>query len=558
MTLLVITPIISFGVMLIWLFYIFTQPENHEIVRFGKELSRHFISYQNKIYVLISGRGYHLLQEADSDSFRMVSEDNHNIALDKFQVYCGRTPLEGLDPKSLQIIGLNYVTDGKKYYYCGSTYQLPKVDLSEKLKRLPQHLFHFVGLGSRPMDYQFPNNEMYNISGQLKNKNEYASLATDDKHVYYQGHIIPNADSKTIRVISEGHYLTDNKRVYFGLQPLEIGYQKDLSQFKFAGSDSNQEFYLYSPSSGELAVNGLIFPRENIPYRLFSPNHDYVNHKLWLGSDNGIYYYDRFEEKIQKMGNNPMSANAQEIFPGIWLDEGVLYFLQSKDINKKNRSGDPVSRSYQTTLSRLDSSSAQWQKIAENSEGAVWKNGEELYYFNQAIYRIKDPSSLSLILKKHTNSEIRKLIEEKKLVPVKGKILLSITKTEYISGTFMWFSIIFIPLFVFVLSRFLHLYFKDDGANILKSIRRPFDIANGKLWLYQLFPKKYPLQNLQKVEFSYHRSGKNHLGIISLYLQGRSRPIKSKFVASRKSEEDAKACIKVLKDKLKMASINVG
>lgn len=556
MTLLVITPIISFGFMLIWLIYIANQPSTTEISAYGKELSVHFSRYQNQIYVLLMGNGYHRLHEADIESFSMASKDNQNIAVDKFHVYCGRTPLKGLQPQRLKIIGKYYLSDDEKYYYCGSEYQRPERSSGEKIKTAAQNLFYMLGLSSMPSDFQFPSHEINAISGRLQNKDEYAALATDDKHAYYQGHIIPNADPKTIRIISEAPYLTDNKRVYFGLQTLEVSYQKDLRQFK--GVNPSQERYLYSQSSGELAVNGSIFPRENIPYRLFSPNQHYFNHQLWLGSDNGIYYYDWLEKKIKKMGENPISANAQEISPGIWLDEGVLYFLQSKEIKNRNRSGDPVSNSYHTTLQRLESSSTQWQKIAENGLGSTWKNGEELYYFNQAIYHIKDPAILSVILKKYSGEEIRKLIEEKKLIPVKGKILLSITSTEYISGTFMWFSIVFIPLFVSILGWFLRLYLKHDGANILKSIRRPFDIANGKLWLYQLFPKTYPLQNIQKVEFSHNLSRGNHQAIISLYLEGRARPIKSRFLTSRKSEEDARECIKVLEDKLKIAGVKIG
>lgn len=168
LTTLIMTLVIIYGLMLIWIFNINSQPESYEIALEGKELSDNYSLYQNKIYVLLPGRGNHLVDEADSATFRVLNKYGYSPAVDKSNVYCGRTILKGLNPEKVQLIGHHYITDGTKSYYCGVGNVPPQTGMDEKIQHLAQSLLHFIGLALRPMDWQYPNYEISNMAGTLK------------------------------------------------------------------------------------------------------------------------------------------------------------------------------------------------------------------------------------------------------------------------------------------------------------------------------------------------------------------------------------------------------
>lgn len=581
----IITLLITFGLMSIWVFYITSQPSTNQISVEGEELSRNYTRYQNKIYILLPGRGYHPINEAHSATFRVFNKNSDSPAVDKSNVYCGRTILNGLNSEKVQLIGNHYITDGAKYYYCGVAERPPETGAGEKIQHLAQSLLYFIGLAPQQMDELYPNHEISNITGPLQNKDQYTSLVSDNKHAYHKGHIIPNADPTKIRLIyhwrydglqptekgREGYlYFTDGTHVYYGRQQLPMGYQNDLHEIKTGRQ--NQPAYLYSPTSGELAAEGMMFPKENGPYRLFSHNDAHINHELWLGSNNQLYYYDQEESLIKLMGENPLPANAKEIAPSIWLDNGSLFFLQDKEIVKKRRGGEISSRTYYTYLKQFKSSPTEWQQISKTQYGAIWKNGTEYYYFDlfgndlhisESIYRITDPNITTQILKnRNALQQIQQLTREEKLQPIESSVLLTAKSTWYepTSQTIMWLSILSLIILGLIV-RWLKPSIKNKEGNI-NDKRRPFDIHNNQLFFYKVFPKIYRLQEIEKASLELlgtaKLNNKNYLALFTLYLKGKSRPIKRQFVASSQSEENAKEYMKILEERLKEAAVKIG
>lgn len=388
---------------------------------------------------------------------------------------------------------------------------------------------------------------------------------------------MPNADPTQIRAIPQGRYesylyFTDGTHVYYGNQQLPMGYQNDLHEVNTGRQ--NQPAYLHSPTSGELAVGGMIFPKENGPYRLLSHNGAHINHEIWLGRNNQLYYYDEEENQIKLMGKNPLSASAKEISPNIWLDNGSLFFLQDKEIVKERRGGEISSRTYYTYLKQFKSSPTEWQQISKTQYGAIWKNGTEYYYFDllgngldmyESIYRITNPDITIQILKnRHALQQIQQSIKEEKLQPIESSVLLTAKSTWHQPTVQLvsWLTILAFIIFGLIL-RWLSPWIKNKEGNInLNDKRRPFDIHNNQLFFYKVFPKIYRLQEIEKASLELLGTAKvnneNYLALFTLYLKGKSRPIKRKFVASSHSLENAKEYIKILEERLKKAGVKIG
>lgn len=552
----------------------------YQISEGGEDITNSFKRYENKIYVLLPSSGYHLVEEADVESFRGLGEDygQQHIAVDKNNVYCGRTILEGLNPQKAKFIGYDYVTDGNLCYYCDRSSERTHIGF---VREVMQTLLSAFKLAPKPLTYSHKSFKMRNI-GELRSINTLAGLAVDEKYAYYKGKIIPNANPNNIHAIktwrydrldnpinktSEGfRYFTDGKQVYYGTEPLPISYQEDLHEVHTGRQ--NQPVYLYSAISGEVMAEGVMFPKEHAPYRFFSRNDAHIYHELWLGNDNNIYYYDFFEKEVKRMGENPLSIDAKEIFPSIWLDNGSVYFLQSFEEGTKSsrRSGGGVSsRSQITTFELLATSSTSWQKISTTRFGDVWQNGKTLYYFdklgtdqliNHTIYRITDQNTVKQVLENQASTEsIRKLIRDKKLQPAESTTLFQAKHTWRNSGDIVFYIVCGILFILIFLSRFYITQRKkllDEPTKLLNSSRKPFDVLGGKLFLYKVFPKIYRLPDIKKVVFKIDSEawrGEKYRAKITLYLHD-SRSVSTKFTASFQSKENAEIYLKLLEEKL--------
>lgn len=591
-TLLVLAQIAIVGVGVYALFNLFTATESvsERKIENGEKIGRSdYVRYKNDIYVLLPGDGYHLISEADSSTFRVLDEKHSHIAADKSRVYCGRTPIEGLDLAKVRLVGGQYFTDGNRTFYCGTKSKPKDKNGLEVIKGIVQHLAYAAGIGTKPVDYQYPSHEMTALSGSLQIREVFSDLAVDDKHAYHQGEILPNAEPANIHTISiwrydrlddpknkiyQGYrYFTDGKHVYYGTQPLPIAYQADLHEVHT--DRQNQPSYLYSETSGELAAEGVAFPKEHAPYRLFSRNDAHINQELWLGANNQLYYYDRFAKEVKSMGQNPLSAQAQEIFPSIWLDNGTLYFLQdAKTVHKASLRGSSgvSSRTDYTKLNRLENTSNGWQEIGKTQFGAVWQNGETYYYFDKlgatqaikhSIYHLADQATITQIFNRPRSTEnIRELIRTDKLQAVESTTLLTAEHEWQSTTDKVWWVVLPILLIVVALHNWnlRRLHKKHEGKTQFDRWSRPFEIHNSTLFFYKLFPKTYRLQDIEKaaVKLDPLQWRKNvYRATLQLYLKGKKQPTNCKFLASTQSEANARDCIKVLEEKLKAVGVKV-
>lgn len=560
---------------------------DYQISEEGEDITNSFKRYGDKIYVLLPSSGYHLVSEADVNSFRGLSEvyAQQHIAIDKNNVYCGRTILKGLDPQKAKYIGYDYVTDGNLCYYCDSSSERTHISF---VTEIIQEWLSWFNLVPKPLTYNHQSHKMQ-ITGEFRSVDALSGLAVDEKHAYYKGEIIPNANPNTIRAIetwryyelddpinktSKGfRYFTDGNRVYYGTQPLPISYQEDLHEVHTGRQ--NQPVYLHSAISGEVIAEGVMFPKQYAPYRFFAHNDAHIYHELWLGNDNNIYYYDYFEKEVKPMGENPLFTDAKEIFPSIWLDNGSVYFLQNfeKVSRSSRRRGRGVSsRSYITTFELLATSSTSWQEIGTTQSGAVWQNGKTLYYFdkfgtdqliNHTIYRIADQNTVKQVLENQASSEvIRRLIHNEKLQPAKSTTLLHAKHTWRNSGDIVFYIVCGILFILIFLTRFYITQRKEhsgEPTKLLNSNRKPFDVLGGKLFLYKIFPKIYRLPDIKKVVFKLDSEawrGEKYRAKITLHLHN-NRSVSTKFIASFQSKENAEIYLKLLEEKLIKSDVKI-
>ncbi len=393
-----------------------------------------FKIYDGQVYVSVPSNGDYLISTANPQTIRTLSSNDYatrQIARDEKNVYCGNLILKGLNPHKVRSIGDGYITDGQLNYYCSQITE--RNTQLNALLEVWQILRYSMGIGTKPQTYWYPYFQLetgatpYHLTVQ-------GTVSNGDK-TYYRGKLIAQANGDTLRYLpsyssnsdrlrESDHYTADGKNVYYKNQRVPIQDSSQLMVFDFGGGleseflhDRQKQIFYYQTNQ---------FPTLNSPYHILNKNDDHAHDPLFL-SQKGIYFYNRKEQELQRVGDNPFDKKLIQLAPDVFHNGQDTYYLGLYD--KSIRSGRGIKKCYQSTaLYRLANTPLnRWQKIAEVQYGGgpwraatIWKNGTQYYYFDefgqgqgfdQTVYLIKDQRALRFILNPtQTSDDIRQYL----------------------------------------------------------------------------------------------------------------------------------------------------
>ncbi|TDQ79609.1 DKNYY domain-containing protein [Sphingobacterium yanglingense] len=528
------------------------DPNLSNLYRDGKEINGVFTNYNNRIYAVVPSSGYYLIEEADVASFREVDEhiSNRQFAVDKNNAYCGNRIVKGFDPVTSRALGEGYFTDGKMTCYCAPM-SVPNHDLSG-IAFVLEKILYGAGLVDKPQKDIYPlqylqeGNTVY--SPLLR-----ARAATNGKLVYYQGELLPKADPLSLQQLpmlyNDGDirysfvYLADDKHVYYKNDLLPLQANNELHALAFDAQ--NQENYLVDPKEGMVYVNKIPFDKSYAPYKELSLHGGHIFHSFFL-SKSGIFYYDAIQKKVMRIDENPFNeSNFTEIEPLIFSDNKRIFYLETSEHWGGRR--DPGLKSQSTHIFQLDEpvDPTAWQKVGPVNYkfGAVWKNGNHYFYFDQlgnnqgirkTIYRITDQTTVNKLLEKDIRTDdIRGLIRDKKMTPVKGKEVLQ-AKTVHRENSY-WFIWIILSLTLGV--RAVLWLLRKAGVD-----PQPFTITNKQLKINSLWPKRYELFDIDEVTFYIERAARQpgYTGRFQVILRSGEHSRKYMFASQMRLKADTK------------------
>ena len=200
--------------------------------------------------------------------------------------------------------------------------------------------------------------------------------------------------------------------------------------------------------------------QQMLPYKVIGIDGTHHFSLLFISKD-GVYFYEPFRKKQERIGDNIFKGEIKEIYPDIFSDDENVYYLDvyedwaKKRVNnyfslrKRPLNGELISRN--TRIHYLDKKTAwenDWEKVADiysNTNGSIWKKGNKYYYFDiygfsqsihKPIYEITDKEVLDYLLNfsklKDRNiinlpDKIRDFISERKLIAFNGEVEMTAT-----------------------------------------------------------------------------------------------------------------------------------
>ncbi|WP_273826795.1 DKNYY domain-containing protein [Providencia rettgeri] len=424
---------------------------SHEGERIGYSI---FTRYNGKIYANIPSNGEYAIEEADLNSFKVLTIEGRlrdaQFAVDVKNSYCGNKIVPQFKPKTAKVIGNDYFTDGETIIYCSSISQVNN-ELSG-LEYLWQTWLFGWELGEKPQSYYYPlellpkSNKTYQLIGNR-------DILYDGEQVYFKGHVMTDAEAQNLHAVNfmrlnntlweSTFFFHDGTSVYYQQDKLALKDNDDL--YAFDVDNLHYEEYLFSPQSGDVAVNNLLFPSEFAPYQIISRHGAHVNHALFL-SGNGVYFYDKKKEKIRRAGDNPFPATGcPEISPLIFYCDNKTYYVNGSEKWGSNRSPGLISR--RTSLYQVQDESAEpWVKIGNVTNhhyAEVWRKGSQFYYFDrlgssqlifQTMYKIADEITVNRLLEEPLRpDDIRQMVKNGGLQIVSNIEILH-AETKYKKG----------------------------------------------------------------------------------------------------------------------------
>ncbi len=457
-----------------------------------QELFGEFSHVGNDVYAMVPSNGYYLIPEADINTFHPISDDIHDrhVGVDKNNVYCGNLVLANMDPSKAKPLGNNYYSDGSITYYCGAG-SIRNDELSA-WKEVIQILGHKVFKTKKPQNYIYPMKALPK-SQDYKPILDY-SILTDGKQAYYEGNLMPSVQVDTlhrVRFLLDGQtrtssvYFSDGNHVYYKNELLPINDNQYI--YSIEVSSQSNEHYLYNARNGMVYINNLPFDKTNAPYNILSKHGAHVNHTLWV-SNNGVFFYNTVEQKVQKAGENPfLEGEYKEIAPLVFSNgKDTLYVDCYEKWNKDKKSGNWYLDSRSTVINHMDDVDAEgaWEKIGDfHTFGSVWKNGADYYYFDNygefadqtdymedpnrliyfsnTVYRITDQQTIHDILYKDDTmigEFIRSLVDSKKIIPLRYTEVFKAETVYDVNGAKIWNKIAIILITTAVILRLYYFF----------------------------------------------------------------------------------------------------
>ncbi|QYR58833.1 DKNYY domain-containing protein [Fusobacterium polymorphum] len=481
----------------------FSSDDTYEIEKNGERYGKsEFYKYKDKIYVLVIGSGMLEVEGVDIPTFKAFDKDKEdergNVGFDKNKIYFGNIAVSDLDTDKLYYVGNNYYSDGTNSYFCSTS---PK--FNEELSAgtaIIQNISHFFSKTRKPQNYFYPYKKL-ETNKRLKKFEELRNFATNGEEVYYAGEKLANADINTIKKIEEGlFYFVDKENVYYKSKLLSF---KNNGKLKVFHEKNGNVYYLYDEESGDVYADDCLFNTANAPYKVIGLDGTH-NFSLLFISKDGVYFYEPFRKKQERIGNNIFKGEIKEIYPNIFSDDENVYYLDVYEdwasrsgnnpfsLMKKPLNGQLISRN--TRICYLDKKTAwenDWKKVADinfGGDGSIWKKGNKYYYFdiygfnqniNRTIYEIVDKEVLDYLLNFsnlkdgysiNLPSKINDFIAEGKLIAFNGEVKMTAT-IHFIEDPYAYS----IPKIIFISIAFLiglYARYRFDIANFLKKRKK--------------------------------------------------------------------------------------
>ena len=500
----VLSAIILIFLCFIVIFYVaFSGDNTSEIQENGERYgTSDFYRYKDKIYVLVYGDGLLEVEGVDIPTFKVFDKDKEdereNVGFDKNRIYFGNIAVSDLDTDKLYYVGNNYYSDGTNSYFCSTS---PK--FNEELSAgtaIIQNISHFFSKTRKPQNYFYPYKKL-ETNKRLKKFEELRNFATNGEEVYYAGEKLVNADINTIKKIEEGlFYFVDKENVYYKSKLLSF---KNNGKLKVFHEKNGNIYYLYDEESENVYADDYLFDTVNAPYKVIGIDGTH-NFSLLFISKDGVYFYEPFRKKQERIGDNIFKGEIKEIYPDIFSDDENVYYLDVYEDWAKKRvnnyfslrkgpfNGELISRN--TRIRYLDKKTAwenDWKKVADinfGGDGSIWKKENKYYYFdiygfnqniNRTIYEIVDKEVLDYLLNFsnlkdgysiNLPDKIRDFISEKKLIAFNGEVIMTAT-IHFIEDPYAYS----IPKIIFISIAFLiglYARYRFDIANFLKKRKK--------------------------------------------------------------------------------------
>ena len=137
-------------------------------------------------------------------------------SIDKGKVYYKNKILEGVNPKTAELIGFSLLKDDKNVYYMGKKIKDIKIKNPETFEFLPYGIRYDTLYGKDKYNVYYINNIMsncfdsfyfiYEVKGINRDKAEVLNkwFIKDDKNIYFKGKILEGVDYNTFEVLPNG------------------------------------------------------------------------------------------------------------------------------------------------------------------------------------------------------------------------------------------------------------------------------------------------------------------------------------------------------------------
>ena len=438
----------------------FSSDDTYEIEKNGERYGKsEFYKYKDKIYVLVIGSGMLEVEGVDIPTFKVFDKDKEdereNVGFDKNRVYFGNIAVSDLDTNKLYYVGNNYYSDGINSYFCSTSSEYNEELLAKST--IIQNISHFFFKTRKPQNYFYPYKKL-ETNKRLEKVEELRNFATDGKEIYYAGEKLINADINTIKKIEDGlFYFVDKENVYYKSKLLSF---KNNGKLKVFHEKNGNIYYLYDEESGNVYADDCLFDTANAPYKVIGVDGTH-NFSLLFISKDGVYFYEPFRKKQERIGDNIFKGEIKEIYPNIFSDDENVYYLDLYEDWAKRSGNNPFSLmkrplngqliSRNTRIRYLDKKTAwenDWKKVADinfGRDGSIWKKENKYYYFdiygfnqniNRTIYEITDKEVLNYLLNFsklkdrdiiNLPSKINDFIAEGKLIAFNGEVKMTAT-----------------------------------------------------------------------------------------------------------------------------------
>lgn len=534
------------------------------------DLNGVFSVYNGKVYAMVPSNGYYEVKGADSKTFTTFSDNfqDAHIGFDDRYVYAGNIILEGLNPKTLQVLGNNYYTDGKTTYYCARNSESNE-NLSAVGFVIRLGAYNF-GWSDKPQNYWYPFTEL------PKNK-KYSSqkgfaIGGNEQQGFFKGKEMPKANPQTLRPIpvhypdgdvrESNSYFTDGSHVYYQDQLLNIAYNPGLFEAGIEGDIPSRTEYLIDEKQGMVYADGHSFDASAAPYKMLTADLKHANQALFI-SPKGLYFYNTESEKAERAGDSPFPGNQfQQLDSEVFTSNDKVYYLAASE-HWGRKTGLQSRSTHLLELEDVQASDLKKLDQGENKYVNIWQAGHRYFYFDEngssnlmssSLYEIKDAATAGQLLSQPSlrYSNLVTLKESGKLLAPESQTMLS----AEISYSSEWYQSYWLILGGIVIFYLLTLVFKNKRIH-------PFVLKDNYLILNNLSLKKYPVAEIDRVIFrvqrSNFRSDSGYSGKMQILMKNGKKSFTTTFstkvTLASESEATVKAYIQELRDDLEKNGI---